>query len=190
MPSVYQLLPHSQEHRVVDAATGEPLDLNDVCTWMDHGWGLAERDNARDLKELLPSIDHEEARYAIAVDHLQKCLAQAKAFHQSLDVPAEPPIGTSLHLIVGTSVKTPSVLEADSGSKTLRLKKMEVGDNTTTVGSAIGPTPEGRPAIAWATIDEVSAEHRKLTSDPEFTARMLELLLDSRRNGPHNEHLP
>jgi len=190
MPSVYQLLPHSQEHRVVDAATGEPLDLNDVCTWMDHGWGLAERDNARDLKELLPSIDHEEARYAIAVDHLQKCLAQAKAFHQSLDVPAEPPIGTSLHLIVGTSVKTPSVLEADSGSKTLRLKKMEVGDNTTTVGSAIGPTPEGRPAIAWATIDEVSAEHRKLTSDPEFTARMLELLLDSRRIGSHNEHLP
>ncbi|WP_413431693.1 esterase/lipase family protein [Crateriforma spongiae] len=189
MPSVYQLLPHSQEHRVLDAATGEPLDLYDVCTWMEHGWGLAGRDNARDLKELLPSIDREEDRYMIAVDHLQKCLAQAKAFHQSLDFPAKPPMGTSLHLIVGTSVKTPSVLEADSGNKNLSLQKSEAGDNTTTVSSAFGPVPSGQPAIAWASIDEVSAEHRKLTSDPEFTARMLALLLDSRRNESHNEHL-
>src|SRR6056297_1127833 len=190
MPSVYQLLPRPQDNHVVDATTGESLDLFDVRTWLDRDWGLASRAGASDLKEVLPSIASQEGRYAVAVDHLQKCLAQAKAFHQSLDFPAAPPAGTSLHLMVGSSVKTPSVLEADAGTNRIRLRSKEQGDNTTTVISAIGPLKCEEPAISWTSIDEVSAEHRKLTSDPEFTTRMLELLLDSRRTASPKGHLP
>ncbi|WP_197454425.1 hypothetical protein [Stieleria varia] len=190
MPSVYQLLPRPQDGRVVDTVTGESLDFYDVRTWMERGWGLANRGDASDLEELLPATANEEQRYWVAVDHLRNCLAQAKAFHQALDSPAESPAGTSLHLIVGTSLKTPSVLASDVGNNVVRRQSEEPGDNTTTVRSALGPMQYGNPIISWTTIGEVSANHRKLTSDPDFTTRMLELLMEPRRTTSEDVHFP
>jgi len=188
MPSVYQMMPHLQESRIVDAASGELTDLYDERTWQQREWGLARRDGDDELKELLPEVDDREARYRVAMEHLRKCLTQARTFHQSLDFPATPPAGTSLHLFVGTADKTPSILQTSVGSDSLRVAQTEAGDNTTTVCSAIGPHWQGRPVIQWASIQKVDAEHRKLTSDPVFTEKMLDLLLDSRRVALRNGH--
>jgi len=177
-----------QESRVVDADSGEPVDLYDERTWQQRRWGLARQDGDDELKELLPEMTGREARYHVAMEHLTKCLIQARAFHQAIDFPATPPAGTSLHLIVGTADKTPSVLQAGVGSEHLRVDQSEAGDNTTTVCSAVGPHWQGQPVIQWTSIDQVDTEHRILTSDPVFTAKMLDLLLDSRRVASTNGH--
>jgi hypothetical protein len=190
MPSIYQMLPRPDDGRVIDPNTGLPVNFYDEQTWQTRNWGLANRDRSSDLKELLPSIASAEVRATIASNHLKKCLIQAKAFHQAIDRPAEPPAGTTLHLIVGTADKTPSVLYADSRRDRLRAAFTAPGDNTTTVRSAVGPMWCGKPVIAWTTIDGVDAEHREMTSDPRFTETMLDLLLDSRRVASPNVHLP
>jgi len=187
MPSIYQLLPRPRHRMVVDAAGEKPVDLYDTQAWQDRGWGLADPDQDTYLQWLLPGEKDPARRRAIALDHLGKCLAQARAFHRALDQPATPPPGTTLHSIAGDAVSTASSLVVDATGG-ITVQDTAPGDGTVLrqsvllderPGSAKPWTPVLRTPIRWNTVTFLFTDHLALTSDPAFTDNVLYLLLEA-----------
>lgn len=83
MPSVYQLLPHRETARFLNADLSTiEVDLFDVETWRRYGWSIAFEERA------LKASEAERARF------LRSALERAEAFHRALDVdePLPPPL--------------------------------------------------------------------------------------------------
>jgi len=187
MPSIYQLLPRDRHRRVVDAS-GEPVgSLFDVETWEKHGWGLADPAQDRVLAWLLPEVRHAADRRRIALDHLAKCLSRAEQFHRALDVPAEPPPGLSVSLVLGDAEKTPSVLAVDERGQ-VRVREFAAGDGTVTRASAlvderIGGVflPRLRSPVRWERVQFIGADHIGLTEHRAFVDGLLYELLEEPR---------
>ena len=184
-PSIYQLLPRTRHARVVDAASGEPIDLFDPATWEDRGWGLAGERDAETLARLIPDAEDDAARRRIARDHLAKSLRAARAFHEAIDRPAAPPAGLRLHLFTGDAEPTASILRSDARSGRLRTALKAPGDGTVTRRSAlmderVGTTyaPFLRSPIAWDRAFFLPKDHLGLTRDPSFTNNLLFILLE------------
>jgi hypothetical protein len=100
MPAFYQLMPRPRHKAVIDCASKQPVNLYDAQTWARYQWGLADPCQAAVVKDLLPGSG-QRARRQVAMDHLQKSLTRARQFHMALDVPSQPPPGTSIFLIAG-----------------------------------------------------------------------------------------
>jgi hypothetical protein len=188
MPSLYQLLPRTRHARVVDGA-GRTLDLFDPALWETLGWGLASPAQDRVLAELLPGVARPDERRRIAIDHLRKSLDRARRFQASLDLPAAPPPGTSLHLIAGDSEPTASLLAVGPGGR-LRVAARDPGDGTVTRASAIADErvggawrPEVASPVAWDRVTFLFRDHLGITTDPAFTDNLLYLLLEEPRRG-------
>jgi hypothetical protein len=188
MPSLYQLLPRTRHARVVDGA-GRTLDLFDPALWATLGWGLASPAQDRVLAELLPGVARPDERRRIAIDHLRKSLDRARRFQASLDLPAAPPPGTSLHLIAGDSEPTASLLAVGPGGR-LRVAARDPGDGTVTRASAIADErvggawrPEVASPVAWDRVTFLFRDHLGITTDPAFTDNLLYLLLEEPRRG-------
>ncbi|GJM17981.1 MAG: hypothetical protein DHS20C14_01940 [Phycisphaeraceae bacterium] len=187
MPAVYQLLPRARHHAVIDADSGEPIDLFDPAVWERYGWGLADPDQDVYLRWLLPEADSREDRRRIALEHLTKCLARAEQTHRALDVPATPPPGTRLSLYAGDGVDTPAVYAVDARGR-IRLAESAPGDGTVSrtsalmderVGSAYAPGL--RSPIAWDRVQFCFTNHIGLTRDPAFVDNVLYTLLEEPR---------
>ena len=190
MPSTYQLMPRPRHAAVVCDDNCQTVDLYDVRTWQRHGWGLLDPAQDGELQKLLPHVQTRQERYAIAYDHVAKSLLRAKQFHLALDQPASPPAGTSMYLIAGDSIDTTARLGVDP--ETGRLSELEdaPGDGTVLRTSAlmderlsIGVPWQPRliSPIDWRHSTFVFANHEGLTSDPEFTDNVLNLLLEHPR---------
>lgn len=188
MPSIYQLLPRERHARVVDSA-GRPIEgLFRVETWERFGWGLADPKQDRVLRWLLPHVGDGAERRRIALEHLEKCLARAEQLHRALDLPASPPDGTTLSLMLGDAARTPSVLEVETRTGRLKLRETAPGDGTVTRASALmderlggGWVSRLRSPIAWDEVRFVEADHIGLTSHPGFTNGLLYTLLEEPR---------
>ena len=184
MPSIYQLMPRVRHGAVVDARTGEAIDIYDIKTWERYGWGLARERTEGVLKWLLPDVEDGQQRRAIALDHLAKCLARADQLHRALDIPASPPEGTQLCIFIGDSQPTDGVLAVDARGH-LRTIEKHPGDGTVTRSSALMDERQGRgyrvgldSPIAWDRVQFVRADHLDLTRSPDFVNNILYLLLE------------
>ncbi len=189
MPSIYQLLPRDRHARVVSDDSGEPVgSLFDTATWERNGWGLADPSQDRYLAWLLPEVADPADRRRIALEHLRKCLARADQLHRSLDLPATPPDGLLLSLVLGDSERTPSVLGVDSGSGRVRVREFAPGDGTVTRASALMDERIGgrfearlRSPVRWSQVQFIGADHIALTSHPSFVNALLYTLLEKPR---------
>ena len=180
MPAAYQLLPRTR-YRVA-TENGEAVDVLDVKTWISRHWGLADPDQSKTLQKLLPEASVEERQH-IARDHLFKCLAKARQFHASLDLIADPPPGTEIHLFAGDAQPTLKALRYENGGRrTIRIESP--GDGTVTRASALAeePTITGRPRrrIKFASKTFLESSHIDLTRDRAFVDNVLDQLLGPR----------
>jgi len=193
-PSIYQLLPRDRhrplEHRistqpglVLDLAPPPAIAQQD--TWEQYQWGLLNSSQRQALRRLLPDAESDEARLAIARDHLAKSLEAARLFHEALDVPAAPPDGTQLHLYAGDGEDTPSKFSVD-GQGRLRSAKQLLGDGTVTRVSALNDERVTGPwraqlvsPIAWNSVTFLPADHLGITMQTTFSDNVLFRLLET-----------
>lgn len=188
MPSIYQLLPRVRHQRIVDETTGEPIDFLDAMVWNHYGWGLADPDDARTRKWLLPDIEDAAERDAIAYEHLEKCLARAEQTFRALDRPAtDKPEHLRMILYAGDVDETPDVISVNAKGK-LKIKSTAPGDGTVTRASTllderIGSDyqPRVQSPIQWDQVQFIPADHIGLTSDPSFSNNVLYELLERPR---------
>lgn len=189
MPGIYQLLPRPRHGRVVDAESGEPIDILDPEVWERYGWGLADPGQEGYIGWLLPEVDSAEDRREIALDHLRKSLARAEQFFRAIDIPASPPEHTDLILIAGDAYETVSSMSANPETGALRVHEKAPGDGTVTRASALMDErvggmwrPRLRTPIDWRTVHFLDSEHLAITKDPMFTDIVLYTLLEAPRS--------
>ena len=187
MPSTYQTLPRGRHGAVVDAANPERKyeDLYDPELWEELGWGLASPKQARMLEWLLPDIPDATERRRVALEHLQKSLIRARQFSAALDIPARPPDGVSLYLMLGDAVPTPAVVAVDRGSGALEIIDKQPGDRRVLRSSALmderltGEWSSGLVSpVDWSQVTFIFRKHLKMTDDPVFTDNVLFILLE------------
>lgn len=189
--SAYELLPRQRHRALLDPAAGEKsLDLLDFAEWERRGWGLADPKQDEILQKLLPEVSDRTVRRRIALDHLAKCLRNARQFQAALDVPATPPSGTQISLIAGDAIATPAVMTIGRHGLP-EVQRRAAGDGVVTRSSALMDERMGRPAesrlqspVAWDTVLFISSGHREMTGKPEFIDNMLHLLLEAPDKGP------
>ncbi len=187
MPAVYQLLPRARHGHLISVndAHKKFLDPYDPELWIQMGWGLADPDQDPTLKILLSDVEDRETRFRIALDQLRKCLSRAKAFAAALDIPASPPPGLSINLIVGDAVETTDVIRVNPVNGELETYKKGPGDGKVLRSSALmderaGSNIKGRliTPIHWANVLFLFSDHLGLTKDPVFTDNILYTLLE------------
>ena len=186
MPAVYQLLPRTRHSTLLDAQDrSKSLDILDPGLWEEMGWGLADPDEDRVLKTLLPEVRDAGERRRIAVDHQRKCLDRARRLHAALDAASSPPPGSKLHLFAGDAEPTDEVAAADRRTGRVRIVGRSAGDGTVTRNSALmdertgrGYTPGLQSPIDWSSVTFVFTDHLGMTKDPAFSDNVLFLLLE------------
>ncbi len=184
MPAIYQLLPRARHNAVIDGETGEPVDVFDPGVWKRYGWGLAAPESGRVLRWLLPDVESEAERRRIALDHLEKALAQAEQTHRALDVPASPPPGLRISLFAGDGEETVESYSVSADGR-IRVRSETAGDGTVTRPSALmderagGPyRPRVRTPVGWHRVQFCFTDHIGLTNDPAFVDNLLYMLLE------------
>jgi len=188
MPSIYQLLPRVRHQRVIDEATGQPIDFLDAKVWKKYGWGLADPDDARTRRWLLPEIEKQAERDRIAYEHLEKCLARADQTFRALDRPAkDKPAHLRMILFAGDVDETADVISVNADGE-LKIKSYTPGDGTVTRASTLldervgsGYQPRVKSPIQWDQVLFIPADHIGLTSDPSFSNNVLYELLERPR---------
>ncbi len=189
MPALYQLLPRSRQNPVIAEGDRRGVDIFDPKIWAQFRWGLLDPRQHRVLQELLPEVRDPNARLQIAYEHLTKCLNRAKAFQAAIDVPANPPAGTTIHLIAGDAHATTSQFRVDQRGQ-LTVTEWKPGDGRVSRSSALMDerdsasvkwSPRLISPIKWSSVNFLFADHLGLTSDPGFTDNVLFLLLESAR---------
>ena len=187
MPAVYQLLPRSRHRPLVDVQGRPAPDIYDPDLWQSNGWGLADPDQNKVLKMLLPDIASPEKRREIALDHQRKALLRAKQFTAALDVPANPPPSLRLLLIAGDAEETKKTAQFDSRGR-ITVKETGPGDGTVLRSSALMDERVASELktrlvspIQWDQVLFVFSDHLGITKDPAFTDNLLYFLLESPR---------
>ncbi|MEM1109883.1 MAG: hypothetical protein AAGH99_14460 [Planctomycetota bacterium] len=190
MPSVYQLLPRGRHKCVLDDETGEPIeDLLDVERWIDRSWGLADEEAADStLKKLLPDAKSAAGRRHVALEHLAKCLNEAKRFHRAVDLPADSPDGVILQLFAGDGVQTTRTVKIGRGGSPPHVVETAAGDGTVLRSSALMDERIGNAwyprlltPIRWDNVTFIATDHMALTRHPTFVNNALYLLLEKPR---------
>ena len=185
LPSIYQLLPNGPEATTYDEETGQTLDIFDVETWDQRGWGMLNPDQDHVLQQLLPDVSSIKERRQIAKTHVQKCLDKAVSFQQSLSIPAEPPEGTTIHLFAGDAIATVDTLNSNLKDRTLSPRSRVPGDGTITRQSALGDQrtsdnwqPSVKSPVSFDDARFMPADHFGLTRGAQFADNVLFLLLE------------
>ena len=189
MPGLYQLLPRPRHRPVITEADRKAVDILDVNNWSRHRWGLLNPGQQHVVRQLLPDVSNPAQQQRIAFDHLKKCLDRAKAFHAALDVPANPPNGTSVHLIAGDAHRTSAQVWVHANGH-LSIATQLPGDGKVTRASALMDeryasgvkwSPRLVSPITWSSVHFLFTDHLGLTRDPAFTDNVLYLLLEAPR---------
>ena len=150
-------------------------------------YGLADPEQDKFLKLLLPDISDAADRRRVALDHLRKCLERAEHLAAALDVPAKRPEGLILQLIAGDAVPTARIATADSSTGKLEVIRRGPGDGSVLRSSALADQRVGREwtptlvtPIDWSSVTFLFTDHLGLTKDPAFTDNVLFQLLEYR----------
>lgn len=186
MPSLYQLLPRAR-HRPFEVDDGcEPPDPLDPDAWVRHGWGLVGPTSSAMLAKLLPGIDRPAERQHVALDHLRKCLASARAFQDALDtVPRGQPSHLRMHLFAGDTLPTPATMRLGRNGEAMRVSRYGAGDRIVLRSSALlderagrAWQPRVRSPIHWDGVTFVPGTHLGITHHPVTVDNILYLLLE------------
>ena len=183
--SLYQLLPRTRHGMVQESKTGEKVDLFDPKLWEEMEWGLADPQEEKYLRQMLPEVPSGAQRRAIALEHQAKMLAQAEQLHRALDQPAEPPESLKYFLIAGDAADTSSLFHLDKEKRTLKKVKSAPGDSIVLRSSALMDERLGRAwspklnsPIEWDRVMFLFDDHIGMTKDPVFTDNLLFYLLE------------
>ena len=179
----YEMLPVSSRKSVVLKGTNTPVDLFSIENWKKYNWGLADPNQIKSLRILLPDAKDDNERREIALDHLSKCLKRAKRFIDTLSVEAKLPEGVKLYLVLGNAVKTSRRAELDPETGKLQVVEYAPGDGKVTVSSALFDrraggqwTPFFSSPIHWNSIIQLRAAHMGITTAAPFKDNVLFLL--------------
>jgi pimeloyl-ACP methyl ester carboxylesterase len=188
MTSLYELLPRSRHNPVLDENKFPIKDILDPELWIQKRWGLANPEQDRVLRALLPNIDSPEKRREIAIVYLRKVLNRAKQFTTAIDTPAKPPVSLRLLLVAGDSEKTNKTVQFNSNGE-LNVIETGPGDGTVLRSSALGDerltdNQSSRliSPIQWSQVLFLFSNHLDLTKHPAFTDNLLYFLLESQKN--------
>ena len=184
MTSVYELLPRTWHHVLVDADTGTPLDILDPEVWETDRWGLANPDQDKTLAIFLPDVSSPAERRSIALDHLRKCLDTARRFQAALDVPATTLPGVRISLFAGDAAPTNTMAVARMG--TIIISGTGPGDRTVARYSALmnerfpllDSNAKLRSPIAWHDVTFLAEDHLWMTRSPRFSDNVLFQILE------------
>ena len=190
-PSMYQILPRGRHGHVWvkgERATRRVDDVLSFELWDEMGWGLADPSADDELVKLLPGEDTMAKRRAVAMDHLVKCLIEAKLVQQALDMPAPRPEGLKTVLFAGDAKQTPSKGLAGPRSEDIEYVEFGPGDGTVLRTSALLDERAGREwfprvqtPIDFSQVTFLHTDHMGLTRSPTFTDNLLYLLLERPR---------
>ncbi|MEM9296362.1 MAG: hypothetical protein AAGA57_11205, partial [Planctomycetota bacterium] len=188
MPALYQLLTRSRHGRVLDR-DGAALDLFDPELWIDRGWGLADPAEDATLAKVLPGVDTREARRRVALEHLGRCLTEAKRVHELLDFAADSPSDLVMQLFAGDGIPTPATARPRADGRGLEPLSYDPGDATVTRASALmderlgqdDPSPRLLTPIRYDAVTFLPTDHMALTRHPTFVDNALYLLLEKPR---------
>lgn len=187
MPSLYELLPRSRHNPVLDENKLPIKDILDPELWIQRGWGLANPEQDRVLKSLLPNIGNPEKRRKIAIIYLRKILNRARQFATVMDRAAKPPPSLRMLLVAGDSEKTNKTVQSNSNGE-LNVIETGPGDGTVLRSSALGDerlidTQSSRliSPIQWSQVLFLFSNHLDLTKHPAFTDNLLYFLLESQK---------
>lgn len=179
MPGIYQLIPRSSDHALIDPGTGESLDPLSYDLWVRHGWGLAHPDCDKVLSIVLPHLKTATERRQTGLDHLKKCLDQARRYQQSLDRPAPKPENLSMILVIGQGRKTVASALAYPGK--LEEGAEQDGDRTVPAYSA-SQLPDyevrsgRRVAAEWDAVMRCNFDHDGLANNPRALSAIIRVL--------------
>ncbi|MCP3965686.1 MAG: hypothetical protein GY750_15125 [Lentisphaerae bacterium] len=171
----YQMLPLTSTRSVIEKGTGKNVDMFDLKTWIKYKWGLANPNQDKYLKIMLPDVKKKSQRYMIAIDHLAKCLKRAKQFTEAMRVYEIPPKDVAMILFAGDAVKTSRQAEVDPKTGKLKVIKYEAGDGKVLASSARMDEREGREwvpfmqsPINWRAVIHLKAAHMGITESYAF----------------------
>jgi len=187
MPAVYELMPRARHATVhEDGSNGKAVeDMTDANVWQQYRWGMFDPKQEKTLRVLLPNVNDAKKRRAIAVDHLTKCLRNARRFCAALDRPAVPPPNLKLVLYAGDALATPAALAVDPSNGRVSICETAPGDGTVTRFSALMDERRGRPyqsglksPIGWHQVMFLFDDHLGLTKTLHFHDNVLFQLLE------------
>ncbi len=188
MPSVYQLLPRSRHHPLIDQNNQPIADIFAPELWEKNGWGLADPREDDMLKYLLTDVDTPEKRREIALDHLTKSLRRAKQFTAAMDVPAAPPASLHFFIVAGDSESTNKTARFDAKGR-LSIVEKGLGDGVVLRKSALMDERQKNhltsrliSPIKWRQVLFLFSDHLDLTRNPAFTDNVLYFLMEGQKD--------
>lgn len=185
-PSYYQMMPLSSTKSIFyDKDQNDILNIFDIDTWIRLKWGLANPNQDKYLKILLPELRSKDARRNTALDHLKKSLSRAKQFTETMGQHIDEwPDNITLLLFCGNTIETSSKASVDSSTGILGIVKYELGDGKVLSSSArmdekIGPDglPYSISPIKWDSVIHLNAAHMGITESPDFANNLIYNLL-------------
>jgi len=187
MPAVYELMPRARHATVYENGPNRKVveDLTDADVWKRYRWGMFDPNQEKTLRVLLPEVSDANKRRAIAVDHLTKCLRNARRFCDALDHPAVPPADLKLVLYAGDALDTPTALAVTPSTGRVSICETAPGDGTVARYSALMDERKGRPyearlksPIDWHQVTFLFDDHLGLTNTKHFHDNVLFQLLE------------
>jgi pimeloyl-ACP methyl ester carboxylesterase len=187
MPSMYELLPRSRHHVVLDEDRLPIKDILETELWIEKKWGLANPQQNGILESILPDIETPEKRKEAATSYLRKVLSRARQFTAAMDMPARPPNSLGILLVAGDSEETNRAVQINSAGG-LSIIETGAGDGTVLRSSALGDErlPDNHSSrlispIYWSNVLFLFTNHLDLTKHPAFTDNLLYFLLESQK---------
>ncbi len=185
-PSYYEMMPPVSTRSLVyeDDPAGPPIDIFSPQVWVDNRWGLMDPKQDEVLKLLLPYAQNRQERETIALDHLSKCLKQAKYLQQALRVPSSPPEDVQLILFLGDAVETSRQAEVNRKTGNIRVSRYQPGDGKVLTTSCLLDERVGgqwqyflQTPIDWRSVYVMNAAHMGLVNSSTFESNLIYILL-------------
>jgi pimeloyl-ACP methyl ester carboxylesterase len=177
--SIYQMMPVYGFRTMLydDDPNGAEVDIFDPKVWIKLKWGLANPDQDKILKKLLPKIKDPKERRAIALDHLQKCLKRAKQFQRAMQLKASPPDDVAMFLFAGDAIPTRRTAMVNRKTGTVKVTEFAPGDGKILTTSARFDlredgywTPQLRSPITWRGTFLLHGAHMGITKSSTFNS--------------------
>lgn len=183
--SYYQMLPNAEGKHIVWEDSKEPVDYFALETWLKFKWGLADPKQDKWLKEIMPEVPTSGERYAVAVDHLDKCLRRARQFKKAMQIHAEAyPDDIAVYLIAGDAVLTNHTLGVSPKEGLLKVLDRDAGDGKITAASARLDLRDGgdwlfftNSPINWSGVYYFQGSHMGIMNSEVFGSNLRFILM-------------
>jgi hypothetical protein len=133
---------------------------------------------------ILPKVADPKRHREIAIEHLRKCLNNARQFTDSLRISAIPPDNVALYLFCGAAIRTTDIVSVNRKTGAVKVVKYGPRDGKVLASSArFDERTGGRweptmpSPIQWSAVYYLFDAHMGLTSDKTFLMNLFYILL-------------